>query len=174
MTKIAIIGMGVMGKNHYRVIQNINNVEIVGLCDPVAKDEFSHKLYKDLDEMLNTVEIDAVIIATPTFLHKEIALKCIEKAIDLFIEKPVASTVEDGQIILKASKAKNTKVVVGHIERFNPVVQSLKNEIKDKVDGITRGQRVKYAVQGGLSDQFVLDELGLDLVELNKDIISKI
>lgn len=132
MTKIAIIGMGVMGKNHYRVIQNINNVEIVGLCDPVAKDEFSHKLYKDLDEMLNTVEIDAVIIATPTFLHKEIALKCIEKAIDLFIEKPVASTVEDGQIILKASKAKNTKVVVGHIERFNPVVQALKNEIKDK------------------------------------------
>ena len=132
MTRIAIIGMGVMGKNHYRVIQKINNVEVVGLCDPTVKDDFSHKLYKDLDEMLNTVKIDAAIIAAPTFLHKEIALKCIEKNIDLFIEKPVASTVEDGQAILKFSKEKNTKVVVGYIERFNPVVQALKNEIKDK------------------------------------------
>jgi len=132
MTKIAIVGLGVMGKNHYRVLQNISDVEIVGLCDPVAEDNFEHKLYRDLDDMLSSVEIDAIVIATPTFLHKEIALKCIEKDIHLFIEKPIASTVEDGKIILEASKKKDLKVVVGHIERFNPVVQALRNELKDK------------------------------------------
>lgn len=132
MTKIAIIGMGVMGKNHYRIIQGIKNVEIVGLCDPIAEDNFAHKLYRNLDVMLNEIEIDAVIIATPTFLHKEVALKCIEKDINLFIEKPVASTIEDGKKILEEATKKNIKVVVGHIERFNPVVQALKNELKDK------------------------------------------
>lgn len=132
MTKIAIIGMGVMGKNHYRIIQGIKNVEIVGLCDPIAEDNFAHKLYRNLDVMLNEIEIDAVIIATPTFLHKEVALKCIEKDISLFIEKPVASTIEDGKKILEEATKKNIKVVVGHIERFNPVVQALKNELKGK------------------------------------------
>ena len=67
MLKIAIIGMGVMGKNHYRVLQTIPEAEVVGLCDSVAKDEFSHKLYRDLDEMFETIEIDAAIIAVPTF-----------------------------------------------------------------------------------------------------------
>lgn len=132
MTKIAIIGMGVMGKNHYRVIQGIKDVEIVGLCDPIAEDSFFHKLYRNLDEMLNEIEIDAVIIATPTFLHKEVALKCIKKNINLFIEKPVASTIKDGKRILEEATKKNIKVVIGHIERFNPVVQALKNELKDK------------------------------------------
>jgi predicted dehydrogenase len=132
MIKIAIIGLGVMGKNHYRVIQNIPNVNVVGLCDPIVDDNFSHMLYRDLDEMLESVKIDAAIIATPTFLHKEVFLKCIEKGIDLFIEKPVASNEEDGIHILNEATKKNIKVVIGHIERFNPVVQALKHEIQDK------------------------------------------
>jgi len=132
MLKIAIIGMGVMGKNHYRVLQTIPEVEIVGLCDPVAKDEFSHKLYPDLDEMLQSLEIDVAIIAVPTFLHKEVALKCMNKGIHLLIEKPVASNIEDGKEILAVANEKNLKVIIGHIERYNPVVQALKNEIKDK------------------------------------------
>ena len=126
MLKIAIIGMGVMGKNHYRVLQTIPEAEVVGLCDPVAKDEFSHKLYRDLDEMFETIEIDAAIIAVPIFL------KCMNEGIHLLIEKPVASNIEDGKEILKVANEKNLKVIIVHIERYNPVVQALKNEIKDK------------------------------------------
>jgi predicted dehydrogenase len=132
MIKIAIIGMGVMGQNHYRVLQKIQGAKIVGLCDIAADDKFAHKLYKDLDDMLNSIDIDAVIIATPTFLHKDVALKCINKGIHLFIEKPVASTVADGKIILKELNKKGLKAVVGHIERFNSVVQALQKEIKNK------------------------------------------
>jgi predicted dehydrogenase len=56
MKNIAIVGLGVMGKNHYRVLNNINGVKIVGLCDPVAKDEFSHRLFRDVDTMLNSIK----------------------------------------------------------------------------------------------------------------------
>ncbi len=132
MIKVAIVGMGVMGQNHYRVLQKIQGAKIVGLCDPIADDNFAHKLYKELDDMLGAITIDAVIIATPTFLHKEVALKCIDKGIHLFIEKPVASNVADGKEILKELDKKGLKAVVGHIERFNSVVQALKEEIKDK------------------------------------------
>jgi predicted dehydrogenase len=130
--KIAIIGLGIMGKNHYRVLQNIVGVEIVGLCDPVTEDTFNHALYRDIDEMLNSVELDAVLIAVPTFLHKEVALKCIDKGLDIFIEKPVAPTVEEGEAILSAANAKGVKVAVGYVERFNPVVKALKDELQGK------------------------------------------
>jgi len=130
--RVAIIGLGVMGKNHYRVLKHISGAEIVALCDPVAKDEFEHKLYKDVDEMLKNEKLDAVIIAVPTFLHKEVALKCIAKEISLFIEKPVASTSEEGEAILDAANKKGVKVAVGYIERFNPVVNALKKELQGK------------------------------------------
>jgi predicted dehydrogenase len=130
--RIAIIGLGVMGKNHYRVLREIKDARIVALCDPVAEDVFEHTLYRDVDEMLAKEELDAVLIAVPTFLHKEVALKCIAKGLSLFIEKPVASTLEEGQAILDAAKAKNVKVAVGYIERFNPVVSALKRELQGK------------------------------------------
>lgn len=132
MQKIGIIGLGVMGKNHYRVLQNIDGVEIAGLCDPVAEDTFAHTLHRDVDTFIDSVAMDAVIIAVPTFLHKDVALKCIAKGLNLFIEKPVASTLEEGQAILDAAKAKGVKVAVGYIERFNPVVTALKRELQGK------------------------------------------
>jgi predicted dehydrogenase len=132
MLNVAIIGLGVMGKNHYRVLQKIKEAKIVALCDPFAKDEFSHLLYESVDAMLEAEEIDFAIIATPTFLHKEIALKCLEKNIHLLIEKPIASNVKDARVIQKEAKKRGLKVVVGHIERFNPVVETLTKEIENK------------------------------------------
>ena len=132
MVKIAIIGLGSMGKNHYRVLKALSGVEIVALCDVVKNDEYEEKFYFNLDEMLKNEEFDAAVICVPTFLHKELALKCIEKGVHLFIEKPVASTVEEAQVIQQKAKSKDIRVCVGYIERFNPVVEALKNELKDK------------------------------------------
>jgi len=133
MIKIAIIGLGSMGKNHYRILQSIDEVEITGLCDPyILQNDFSHKVFHDVDYMLENIKIDAAFVIVPTFLHKEIAIKCIEKNIDVFIEKPVASTTQEANEILEAVKKYQVKSAVGYVERFNPVVNALKNELQEK------------------------------------------
>ncbi len=132
MKKVALIGLGSMGKNHYRVLKGIGGFQITALCDVVKNGDYEEPFFTDVDEMLNNAEIDACIIVVPTFLHKEVALKCLKKGKDLFIEKPVASSVEEALEIQKASEEAGAKVAVGYIERFNPVVAALKEEIKDQ------------------------------------------
>ncbi|MCV6608546.1 MAG: Gfo/Idh/MocA family oxidoreductase [Campylobacterales bacterium] len=132
MIKIAVIGLGVMGKNHLRVLGNIPEVTVPCVCDPVAEGDFGVPLYKSVDEMLKNEKIDAAIIAVPTAFHKDVALRCIEKGVHLLIEKPVAPTAVEGAEIQRAASRANVKTAVGYIERFNPVVASLKSELSGK------------------------------------------
>jgi predicted dehydrogenase len=131
MKNIAIVGLGVMGKNHYRTLKNMSEVQIVGLCDLTKDNDFDEEFFTDLKTMLDTTKPDALIIAAPTFLHKDIALECTSRGIDIFLEKPAASSVKDAQEISKAVNETKIKSCVGHIERFNPVVKALINEIQD-------------------------------------------
>jgi len=130
MKNIAIIGLGVMGRNHYKTLKNMKNVNIVGLCDVNHSDDYEEPFFTDFEKMLTQTKPDAVIIVTPTFLHKETALMCVKHNVDMFIEKPAASSVEDARAMRDAIKAKKLKSCVGHIERFNPVVKALLQEIK--------------------------------------------
>ncbi len=141
MKKIALIGLGSMGRNHYRIIKNIPDFKLVAICDVVKTGDYEEPFFTNVDEMLGKIEIDACVIVVPTFLHKEVAIKCLNAGKDIFIEKPVASTVEEARDILEVANAKKAKVAVGYIERFNPVVSALKEEIKnDEIYsiGITR------------------------------------
>ncbi|MDX1808746.1 MAG: Gfo/Idh/MocA family oxidoreductase [Sulfurospirillaceae bacterium] len=131
MKKIALIGLGSMGRNHHRIIKSIQGFKLVAICDVVKTGDYEEPFFTNVDEMLESVEIDACVIVVPTFLHKEVAIKCLNKGKDIFIEKPVASTTAEAYDILEVANAKNAKVAVGYIERFNPVVSALKEEIKD-------------------------------------------
>ena len=128
---IAIAGLGVMGRNHYNTLKSMDNVNIVGLCDIAKNAEYEEPFFTDVDDMLDSVKPDALIIVTPTFLHKDVAINCAKRKIDIFIEKPAASSVEDAKEMLKAIEDNGIKSCVGHIERFNPVVKSLINEVAD-------------------------------------------
>lgn len=131
MLKILLIGLGVMGRNHLRVLSTLPDVEVVGLCDNQMDEYEGRKVWRNLDEALNKVNADAALIAVPTFLHKEVALKCAAKGLHLFIEKPAASSVEEARAIEGAIPAA-LYTAVGHVERFNPVVTALKKELEGK------------------------------------------
>ncbi len=133
MIDIALIGLGSMGRNHYRILKSLRReVNIVALCDVVKNGEYDEPFYTDVETMLDAVKPDAAIIVVPTFLHKEVALRCIERGVHIFIEKPAASTITDARLIAKAVEKADLKSCVGHVERFNPVVQALKEELKGK------------------------------------------
>lgn len=142
MVKVALIGLGSMGQNHYRVLKSLSQeFKITALCDVQKTKDYDEPFYTSLDEMLEKADFDAAVIVVPTFLHKEVALKCLAKGKDLFIEKPVASNNEEATAILSAAQAINAKVCIGYIERFNPVVEALKQELDGKEIysiGITR------------------------------------
>ncbi len=135
--RIGVVGVGVMGSNHARVLSDIAGVELVGVADPDRKqrDLVSDTLgcagFSDVEALLDR-GVDAVIIAAPTHLHHDIALKCIGRGVHLLVEKPVASTVAEGRAIVAAARRAGVALMVGHVERFNPAVQSVKRAIKDQ------------------------------------------
>lgn len=128
---IGIIGVGYLGSIHARILSKIPSANFVGVYDineqrsRAVADENGVKSFKSLDELLENVR--AVVIATPTTTHREIAVYCLKKGIHTFIEKPIADSIDGADEIIKASAGKNLKVQVGHVERFNPALLSLSN-----------------------------------------------
>src|SRR5919198_3506637 len=109
--RVGVIGAGVMGTNHARVLGGLPNTTMVGIVDPLpehrarAVEHAGCRAFETLGQLL-TEGVDAVTIAAPTHLHHEIALACIAKNIHVLVEKPIASTVEEGhEIVAAAQKA---------------------------------------------------------------------
>lgn len=133
--KVGVIGAGIMGKHHARVYSEIPFANLVGVADlneektkEVAR-EFKTQAFTDFEELL-AKDLDAVSIAVPTSLHKDVALRVADYGVDMIIEKPIADSVENARRIVKAARKNDVKVTVGHIERFNPAVLKLKELIR--------------------------------------------
>jgi len=128
--RVGVIGIGSMGKNHLRVYSEMNQ-EIVGIADiNIEKGNFlakkyNTKFFRDYKELLKK-DLDAVSIAVPTTLHKKVALDCMEKGINILIEKPIADTLRNALEIKAKAEKEDLKVMVGHIERFNPAIEKIK------------------------------------------------
>jgi UDP-N-acetylglucosamine 3-dehydrogenase len=139
----AVIGVGNMGRHHARIYHQLTTTKLVAIADPdkskgeeIAKKYFT-KYYPNYKDLLNNEKIDLISIAAPTKFHKEIALACINFGINILIEKPIASTVNEAKQIVQKAKTKGIKFTVGHIERFNPAVLKLKEMIdEDKLGEI--------------------------------------
>ena len=135
--KIGVIGVGVMGSNHARVLSEMAGIELVGVVDPERKQrEFvSRNLgcaeFDDLESLLAS-GVDAVTIAAPTHLHHDLALACISAGVHVMVEKPIAPTVEEGRAIVAAAHRAGVTLMVGHVERFNPAVELIKRAIKNQ------------------------------------------
>ena len=133
--RVGVVGVGIMGSNHARVLADLPGVKLVGVADPGAGHRalLAQVLHceacDDVEGLLN-LDIDAAVIAAPTHLHHELALACIKRGVHVLVEKPIASNVEEGRAIVAAAERAGVALMVGHVERFNPAVQATKEAIK--------------------------------------------
>jgi len=135
--RAGVIGVGVMGSNHARVFAELPGVEFVGVADPdrIQAHSVAQALgcaeFPDFAALLDA-GVEAVSIAAPTHLHQEIALACIARGVHVLVEKPIASTIEEGRAIVAAARRAGLTLMVGHVERFNPAVLAIKDALRDE------------------------------------------
>jgi predicted dehydrogenase len=135
LLRVGVVGIGVMGSNHARVFADLPGVSLIGVADPDPKQRdfvasaLGCATFSDVAGLL-AAGVDAVSIAAPTHLHRDIALACIDRGVHVMVEKPIAPSVEDGRAIIAAARRAGVTLMVGHVERFNPAVQTIKDAIR--------------------------------------------
>ncbi|MEO6879340.1 MAG: Gfo/Idh/MocA family oxidoreductase, partial [Mycobacteriaceae bacterium] len=133
--KVVVIGTGVMGRNHIRVLREIPEVQVVAVVDrDLARAEEAGKPYgiracSDAVQAFREHRPDAAIIAVPTERHHQVAMSAIEHGVHVLVEKPIASTVQQGEELVEAARRNRVVLSVGHVERFNPAVIELKRRM---------------------------------------------
>ncbi len=131
MLKIGVFGVGHLGKFHLNNWQEIEGVEIVGFFDPntenavAVAEKYGIPRFLDEDELLNLC--DAIDVVTPTQHHFDICIRAIRKGKHVFVEKPLAQTMDEARTLVSMAREANVKVQVGHVERFNPAYLAIKN-----------------------------------------------
>jgi len=133
MLKVGVIGAGHLGKFHLNNWATIDGVELIGFND---KDEANALLvaqkyniphFKNVEELIDAS--DALDIVAPTSYHFELCELAIKKGKHVFVEKPLANTMEEAKTLVKLAKEANIKFQVGHVERFNPAFLALKDQV---------------------------------------------
>lgn len=122
--RLAVVGTGALGRHHARILSGMDGVQLVGVADVNAAsgqavaEGCRTRWVADYRELLG--EVDAVVVAVPTFAHREVAGECLERRISALVEKPIASNVAQAEELVALAEAHGTLLQVGHVERFNP------------------------------------------------------
>jgi len=127
--RAGVVGTGALGRHHVRILAALPEVDLVGIYD--QRPEVAAKLATEhgtqsaasLEEL--AAEVEAVVLAVPTFAHTRIGVELLEKGIHLMVEKPMASTLEEADQLLAAARRRERVLAVGHVEFYNPAVQAL-------------------------------------------------
>ena len=134
--RTAVIGVGSLGRHHarnYAEFARENKIEFVGVCD---EDEATAQkiaaenncdYFTDWRDLLD--KVDAVSIVTPTETHSEIAYAFLEKGIHVLVEKPIARTLAEADLMIEVANKSGAKLMVGHLERFNPAMVALRPHV---------------------------------------------
>ena len=179
--KIGVIGAGNMGKNHVRLTAGLSAFELLGIYDtnPEAKkiaEMYDVEFYSGLDDMF--ISVEAVIIASSSSTHVDLALKAADAKLHALVEKPLALDAKEASLIHDAFIKAKTVLSVGHVERFNPVVLEVERIIGHE-EVIAINTRRFSPKDTRINDADVLQDLlihDLDIVmnSLNKSKIKKL
>jgi predicted dehydrogenase len=126
--RVAVIGVGHLGRHHARLLSAMEGVRLTAVVDPVveravaAAEATGARALTDAREL---GEIDAVTVAVPTELHKDVAMPFLERGIAVLVEKPMARSIAEADALIEAARASGATLAVGHTERYNPAVSTV-------------------------------------------------
>ena len=174
--KVAVIGAGMMGKNHMKTYKSLNGVELVGVYDifpeaaKAAAETFGIRAFSSMEEVAENVE--AVSVVTTSVTHADVGEFFLNKGIHCMMEKPLACTEEECQRLISAAAKNNVVLLVGHIERFNPAVEQMGKLLSDtsKIRSLT-AQRMS-AASGRITDVDVSMDLMIHDVEVIQSLVK--
>ena len=128
--RVGVIGVGHLGRHHVRIYSTLPSVTVMGITDTdairgeeVAK-EFNVAFYQNPDQLLDLV--DAVSVVVPTSAHFPVVRSCLNHDCHVLVEKPIASNDQEGESMVQLAKNKKKILQVGHVERFNPIVEKVR------------------------------------------------
>lgn len=170
MLKVGLIGLGNMGRNHLRVLSMLKGFELAFVADgnaeiaALAGEAYGIPGVVDARGLL--AHVDAVVICTPTVTHGDYIRLASEHVRHIFVEKPLAATLEEARDIAAFAKANNLNVQVGFIERFNPAVQSLKTVLDRTARVISLDFTRTNKVSSRITDVDVVTDLMIHDIDL--------
>jgi predicted dehydrogenase len=132
--RIGVIGVGNMGQHHTRILSMLKDVELVGVADVNIErgldiaSKYRVRFFEDYRDLLE--HVDAVCIAVPTRLHYAVGMTCLQAGVHVLIEKPIAASISEAELLVNAAAESQRILQVGHIERFNPAFQELSKVLK--------------------------------------------
>lgn len=135
--KVGVVGAGSMGMNHLRVLKDFSEdqIQLVGVAEaaePVlqrAMKRFHIAGFTDYRQMAEETQPDLVAVVVPTHLHFEVASHLLDQGINVLLEKPMVSTLQEANILIQLAAARDVKLAVGHVERFNPAIIDLRRRL---------------------------------------------
>jgi len=168
--RAGVLGLGVMGRHHSRVLSSLEGVEFVGVYDPsdaVPAVVQGKDTVRNLEQFLELAP-DYCVVSAPTVFHRELGAALAERGIHALIEKPVASTFEDAQALVEMFSKAGLVGGVGHIERYNPALQSARQRIEDGLIGdiYQIATRRQGPFPGRIADVGVIKDLATHDIDL--------
>jgi len=134
--RIALIGAGIMGRQHYQHLRRLAQAQLCAVADPGPQTgafaaECGVACFADHRQMLDQARPDAVIVANPNNLHVATALDCVEAGVPVLLEKPVGVHLDEVRALVEASRRRGVPVLVGHHRRHNPLIAKARQVIAD-------------------------------------------
>jgi len=133
--RLAVVGAGHLGRIHARIASGLDEVQLVGVVDPVAENralvasETGAPAFREIHELFGLA--DAAVVATPTTTHPAVAKSLLQGGLHLLVEKPLTTTAAEADELVALAKRQQLTLQVGHVERFNPALTAVQGKLRD-------------------------------------------
>lgn len=176
--RLAVIGVGHLGRIHARLAKSLAAAELVAIVDPVAEartqvaGELGVAAYGDYHQLLG--QIDAAIVSTPTRQHHGVAADLLTRGIHSFIEKPITTSVSDADELIALADERHLVLQVGHVERFNPAFVAAEHHVENPrlIEAVRSGPFTGRSTDIGAVLDLMIHDLDLILALVASDVVA--